>query len=239
MVDKQAAQIRRMFAAVAPRYDFLNHLLSLSLDRLWRRRLRSELLRRMPPGPRILDLCTGTGDVAFALAATGAVVGADFCHPMLVRAREKARRRGATVHFVEADSLAAPFPAQSFDAVTIAFGLRNLEDYRRGLAEMRRLLRPGGHLAVLEFAIPTTPLFRRIYLFYFTRLLPRIGGWVSGASGAYSYLPASVRTFPSPQTLAGQLRELGFQDILLVPLTFGVAVLYLARKRGRPVDPPG
>ncbi|GAB4239513.1 MAG: bifunctional demethylmenaquinone methyltransferase/2-methoxy-6-polyprenyl-1,4-benzoquinol methylase UbiE [Acidobacteriota bacterium] len=230
MVDKQAAQIRRMFAAVAHRYDFLNHLLSLSLDRLWRRRLRRQLLRRLPEGSRILDLCTGTGDVAFTLAVAGSVVGADFCHPMLVRAREKARRRRAPVHFVEADSLATPFPAESFDAVTIAFGLRNLEDYRRGLREMWRILRRGGRLAILEFAIPTTPLFRRLYLFYFTRVLPWIGGLVSGNRGAYSYLPASVQTFPSPETLCAELREVGFDEVVRFPQTLGVTVLYLARK---------
>ncbi len=156
-----------MFGAIAPRYDRANRLLSLSVDRRWRRVTRRELERRLPSEPRILDLCTGTGDLALELSSVGSVVACDFSHPMLVLGKKKASRSatGRRVAFAEGDALRLPFPDRSFDAVSIAFGLRNLESYRQGLAEMHRVLRPRGVLAILEFTLPTLPLFRSLYLF--------------------------------------------------------------------------
>lgn len=236
MVDKASRQVRRMFASVAHRYDLLNHLLSLSIDRHWRRVVRRKLFAGLPSTRSILDLCTGTGDLAFALAPGSSVVGFDFCRPMLEIGARKATERGleGTVRFVEGDALELAFPAGSFDAVTIAFGLRNLEDYRRGLREMARVLRPGGTLAILEFSIPTLPVLRQLYLFYFTRILPRIGALVSGHEGPYSYLPASVREFPEPGVLCRALEEEGFIDAHDHGLTLRIATLYLATREGDP-----
>lgn len=236
MVDKASRQVRRMFASVAHRYDLLNHLLSLSIDRYWRRVVRRRLFSALPAGRRLLDLCTGTGDLALALASGSRVVGCDFCRPMLEIGAGKARSRGfeETVRFVEGDALAVPFPDGSFDGVTIAFGLRNLEDFRAGLREMARVLRPGGVLAILEFSIPTLPLLRQLYLFYFTRVLPRIGALISGRDGPYSYLPESVREFPPPRVLCRALEEEGFSSARDHGLTLRIATLYLARREGAP-----
>lgn len=221
-----------MFASVAHRYDLLNHLLSLSIDRYWRRVLRRRLFGVLPSRRSILDLCTGTGDLALTLAPGSSVVGCDFCRPMLEIGDRKAADRGLeqSVRFVEGDALVLPFSAASFDAVTIAFGLRNLEDYRAGLREMARVIRPGGYLAILEFSIPTLPLLRQLYLFYFTKILPRIGALVSGREGPYSYLPASVREFPAPRVLCRVLREEGFGQARDQGLTLRIATLYLARR---------
>jgi len=231
-VDKASSSVRRMFASVAHRYDFLNRLLSLSIDRWWRRVARRKLLGALPARPLILDLCTGTGDVAFTFAPDGKVVGCDFCRPMLEVGIDKAVSKGLErqVSFVEADALVLPFPEASFDGVTIAFGLRNLEDFRQGLQEMLRVLRPGGCLAILEFSIPTLPVIRPLYLWYFTRVLPRIGALVSGADGPYSYLPASVQQFPTPEELVEILSRIGFERPRAIGLTFRIASLYLAAK---------
>ena len=232
MVDKASRQVRRMFASVAHRYDLLNHLLSLSIDRYWRRVVRRRLFAMLPSGRSILDLCTGTGDLALALAPGSSVIGCDFCRPMLEIGGRKAADRGLeqSVRFVEGDALDLPFPAGSFDAVTIAFGLRNLEDYRAGLREMARVIRPGGYLAILEFSVPTLPLLRQLYLFYFTKILPRIGAAVSGREGPYSYLPASVREFPAPRLLCRTLQEEGFGEARDRGLTLRIATLYLAKR---------
>ncbi|MFZ0428025.1 MAG: bifunctional demethylmenaquinone methyltransferase/2-methoxy-6-polyprenyl-1,4-benzoquinol methylase UbiE [Acidobacteriota bacterium] len=234
MVDKASRQVRRMFASVAHRYDLLNHLLSLSIDRYWRRVVRKKLFRELPPEPRILDLCTGTGDLALTLAAGARIVGCDFCRPMLDIGRSKADGRGlaGSVRFVEGDALALPFRDASFDAVTIAFGLRNLEDHRAGLREMARVIRPGGRIAILEFSIPTVPVLRQAYLFYFTRILPRIGALVSGSDGPYSYLPASVREFPPPPELCRILEEEGFCQSRDYGLSMRIASLILATRDG-------
>jgi demethylmenaquinone methyltransferase/2-methoxy-6-polyprenyl-1,4-benzoquinol methylase len=232
MVDKASRQVRRMFASVAHRYDLLNHLLSLSIDRYWRRVVRRRLFAMLPSGRSILDLCTGTGDLALTLAPGSSVIGCDFCRPMLEIGGRKAVDRGLeqSVRFVEGDALDLPFPAGSFDAVTIAFGLRNLEDYRAGLREMARVIRPGGYLAILEFSVPTLPLLRQLYLFYFTKILPRIGAAVSGREGPYSYLPASVREFPAPRLLCRTLQEEGFGEARDRGLTLRIATLYLAKR---------
>ncbi|HLV00250.1 MAG TPA: bifunctional demethylmenaquinone methyltransferase/2-methoxy-6-polyprenyl-1,4-benzoquinol methylase UbiE [Acidobacteriota bacterium] len=231
-VDKQAGQVRRMFDAIAPRYDLLNRLLSLSVDRYWRRIARKRLaqLQPDPSSIQILDLCTGTGDLAFEMARLGSVVGCDFSHSMLVLGRKKERRRRARVRFVEGDVLRLPLPDSIFDAVTIAFGLRNLEDLRCGLQEVARVMKKGATLLVLEFSIPTIPVFRSLYLFYFTRILPLIGNLISRRRGPYSYLPASVREFPPPPELAQIIQECGFTEVSVESLTGGIASLYLARR---------
>lgn len=221
-----------MFGRIAPRYDLANRLLSLSVDRRWRRLTKLELESCLPPDPRILDLCTGTADLAIELSNLGSVVACDFSHPMLVLGKEKASRSadGQRIAFSGGDALKLPFSGRSFDAVSIAFGLRNLESYRQGLAEMHRVLRPGGALAVLEFSLPTLPLFRSLYLFYFVRVLPRLGGWISGHGQAYAYLSRSVRQFLSPADLDRLLEGAGFREVRHRTLSAGIACLHLGRK---------
>jgi demethylmenaquinone methyltransferase/2-methoxy-6-polyprenyl-1,4-benzoquinol methylase len=199
-----ARWVRTMFGRVAHRYDLANHLLSFNIDRLWRARTVarvSPVLER--PGVRVLDLCCGTGDLLLALGASR-TIGADFCHPMLVRALEKGARA-----VVEADALSLPFPGASLDLITTAFGFRNLANYDAGLREMRRVLRPGGMAAILEFSQPPNRLFGALYAFYSRRVLPWIGGALSGSRDAYSYLPESVRKFPAPDELASMMRTAG------------------------------
>lgn len=227
--ETDAGYVREMFGRVAPRYDLLNHLLSLNIDRHWRRkvarRFRAVLAR---PEARVLDLCCGTGDLALALQREGParVISSDFCHPMLIRAAVKLAPR-----LVEADALSLPFPDHTLDLITVAFGFRNLADYDGGLREMLRLLRPGGQVAILEFSEPATPVIAQLYRFYFRHVLPRVGGAISGDSHAYTYLPASVRRFPSPDELAQRMREVGFQDVKFERFTFGVACLHSGCKR--------
>jgi demethylmenaquinone methyltransferase/2-methoxy-6-polyprenyl-1,4-benzoquinol methylase len=230
--DATAQAVRTMFAAVASRYDFLNHFLSLGCDILWRRAtanaLRSVLQRS---GSMVLDLCCGTGDLAIALSrhSAGVVVGADFCHPMLKLAKRKPLPRGA-VFFLEADALCLPFRDQSADAVTIAFGLRNLANYAQGIQEMRRVLKPGGLLAILEFSQMRLPLAGGLFRVYFHQILPRLGSWISGVSGPYQYLPDSVARFPNQQSLAEFLRGEGFRKVRFVNFAGGIAALHLASK---------
>jgi demethylmenaquinone methyltransferase/2-methoxy-6-polyprenyl-1,4-benzoquinol methylase len=235
LLDKREARIRRMFGQVAPRYDLLNHLLSLNVDKYWRWRTT----RLVPPegDAPILDSCTGTGDLALAYdrAARGQVpiVGADFCPEMLVRAVEKAERRGAGGHvrFVEADAQRLPLPSNYFQIAMVAFGLRNVTDTDRGLAEMVRVTRPGGRVAILEFSQPRHWLFGRLYRFYFTHVLPAVGQAISRSKdSAYRYLPASVREFPDGEVLAEKLRSHGLRDVSLHPFTFGIATLYVGVK---------
>ena len=235
LLDKREARIRTMFGDIARSYDLLNHLLSLNIDRYWRWRTT----RLAPPaddGP-ILDVCTGTGDLALAYdrAAGGRlpVVGADFCRPMLLPARAKALRRGAAarVRFLEADTQRLPFADDVFQLVTVAFGLRNVTDTDRGIAEMMRVARPGGRVAILEFSRPRHWLFGPLYRFYFRRVLPFIGQLVSRSrDNAYNYLPASVMQFPDGEALAEKLRGHGLRDVKWHPLTFGIATLYVGIK---------
>jgi demethylmenaquinone methyltransferase/2-methoxy-6-polyprenyl-1,4-benzoquinol methylase len=226
--EEQAARyVRGMFGRVARRYDLLNHLLSLNVDRWWRARTVARLrpiLER--PGIRVLDVCCGTGDLTLALAESrgGTVIGSDFCHPMLTAARGK----GASC-LVEADALQLPFASASLDLVTVAFGFRNFVNYSRGLAEIRRVLKPGGTLAILEFSTPPNPAFNALYQWYSSKVLPRIGALVSGTSDAYTYLPESVRKFPDAAQLAQTMRDAGFRDVVYDRLTFGIVALHTGR----------
>jgi demethylmenaquinone methyltransferase / 2-methoxy-6-polyprenyl-1,4-benzoquinol methylase len=268
-----SVKVREMFTKIAPRYDLLNHLLSLQMDRMWRARtariLRPILERE---NARILDLCCGTGDLAFALQgkAKGRVWGADFAHTMLVRAREKAvasgewrvaskdsgqkaaalgikgnegdgksaplksksaphadaGTRGWTIPFVESDALRLPFADGAFDLVTAAFGFRNLANYESGLREIRRVLKPGGTAAILEFTEPRPGWFGEVYRWYFRAVLPRLGGLISGDRGAYTYLPASVARFLRPEELSELMRRSGFEKVEARVWTGGTVALH-------------
>jgi demethylmenaquinone methyltransferase / 2-methoxy-6-polyprenyl-1,4-benzoquinol methylase len=239
VVNKSADRIRRMFGQIARRYDFLNHLLSLGVDHWWRwrtvRLVPPKMDANTPPLP-ILDVCTGTGDLALAYdrAAAGrvAIAGADFCHEMLAIGRQKAARRGADsrITFIEADAQSLPLPAEAFQIVCVAFGLRNIADTDRGLAEMARVAAPGGRVAVLEFSTPTRQPFKSIYGWYFRQVLPRIGRLISRSSDAYDYLPTSVGEFPQGEALCERMRAAGLADVRRYPLTFGVATLYVGTK---------
>jgi demethylmenaquinone methyltransferase/2-methoxy-6-polyprenyl-1,4-benzoquinol methylase len=228
-----ARAVREMFSAIAPRYDLLNHVLSFNIDRWWWRRTArtfSEILSR--GDARILDLCCGTGDMAFALerqaGRSGArIFGADFAHPMLERAAGKSN--GASPRWVEADALNLPFPDASFDLVTSAFGFRNLADYDAGLREIVRVLRPGGELGILECSEPDG-MIGKLYGVYFQRVLPAVGTAISGVKGAYSYLPASVGRFPAASEMLERMRAAGFREASWTPYTFGTAGLYWGRK---------
>lgn len=235
LLDKREVRIRRMFNAIAPSYDLLNHLLSLNIDKYWRWRTT----RLVPPqgDAPILDLCTGTGDLALAYdrAAGGKVpiVGADFCHEMLVRAEAKAAQRGAAgrIRFLEADAQHLPFPDQEFQIACVAFGLRNVTDTDRGIAEMVRVTRPGGRVVILEFSRPRNRVLGGLYQFYFRRVLPTVGQAISRSrDNAYHYLPASVMEFPDGEALAERLRRHGLVDVRWHSLTFGIATLYIGTK---------
>src|SRR6266404_1071754 len=237
-VDKREERIRSMFGHIAPSYDFLNHLLSMNVDRYWRWRTT----RLIPPegDQPILDLCTGTGDLALAYdrAAGGQVpiIGADFCHEMLVLAYQKTNRKHASdrIRYLEADAQRLPFPDNYFQITTVAFGLRNVTDTDRGLAEMVRVTRPGGRIAILEFSQPRGWLLGRLYRFYFRWVLPLIGQTISRSKdNAYRYLPASVMEFPDGEALAERLRRHGLRDVRWHPLTCGVASLYVGTKPER------
>lgn len=224
-----------MFGEIAPRYDLLNRLLSLGIDRSWRRRT----IRLVPPQGEapILDVCTGTGDLALAYWRAGGgrtpVVGADFCHPMLVLGNGKSQRAkaGQGVQWVEADAQHLPFADDQFQIVCVAFGLRNVSDTDRGLREMVRVCRPGGSVAVLEFTTPDRWPLKPLYGWYFRHILPRVGqALAKNRQGAYNYLPASVGEFPQRDALAERLRGAGLTQVRFHPFTFGVATLYVGVK---------
>jgi len=237
LLDKREARIRGMFGAIAPWYDTLNHLLSLNIDRSWRRRT-TEIVPPAGNDP-ILDLCTGTGDLALAYDRAGgrriSIVGADFCHELLQRAAKKVENRSATgrIRFVEADAQQLPFADGLFQIVCVAFGLRNITDMDRGLSEMARVARPGGAVAVLEFSKPRHWLIRGPYLLFFRRILPLIGQLLSRSpDSAYRYLPESVMQFPDYEALAAKMAKHGLIDVRFYPFTFGIATLYVGRKPG-------
>ncbi|MEP6707047.1 MAG: bifunctional demethylmenaquinone methyltransferase/2-methoxy-6-polyprenyl-1,4-benzoquinol methylase UbiE [Pyrinomonadaceae bacterium] len=222
------ARVRQMFAGIASHYDLLNHLLSANTDRHWRRVIASRLGQKMAPGARVLDVACGTGDLSIQLfETTGArIIGLDFCRPMLEIAGGKTDR----VAFVEGDALDLPFADGTFQAVTIAFGLRNLANTGEGLSELRRVLQSDGWLAILEFSRPQARYFRRLFEFYFRRVLPRIGGLLSGSQSAYQYLPDSVSRFPDQAGLAALMHDAGFADVEWENLTGGVAALHLGKR---------
>lgn len=236
-----STKVREMFTRIAPRYDLLNHLLSLQLDRLWRartaKRLRPILSR---PDALVLDICCGTGDLAFSLARSGKarIVGADFAHAMLVRANQKSAALAAAatgqsappVPFLEADAMRLPFADASFDLVTTAFGFRNLSNYEAGLREIHRVLKPGGTIAILEFTEPPDGLLGDLYRWYFCKVLPKIGGIISGDSAAYSYLPKSVARFFRPPELASLMTAVGYQSVAYRVWTLGTVALHTATR---------
>lgn len=227
--EQEAARwVREMFGRIAPRYDLANHLLSYNLDRLWRRRtvkrVRAILER---PDARVLDICCGTGDLALALQRGGRahVLASDFCHPML----EAASRKLPGGVLFESDALALPVRDSSLDLITVAFGFRNLANYDAGLREMRRALRPGGMAAILEFSQPGNSLFGALYTFYSRRVLPLIGGLITGAPDAYQYLPESIQKFPDAPGLAEAMRRAGFSQVSFERLTGGSVALHIGR----------
>jgi demethylmenaquinone methyltransferase/2-methoxy-6-polyprenyl-1,4-benzoquinol methylase len=230
---KTGRAVRDMFVTVAPRYDFLNHFLSVGRDIAWRRAtartLRGVLAQ---PGSVAVDVCCGTGDLALALSrySAGRVLGTDFCHPMLERAREKAAGISGSIGFLEADTLSLPFADNSLNVVSTAFGFRNLANYVRGLQEMRRVLKPGGTLAILEFSRVNLPVIGPLFRLYFRKILPRIGTLVSGVAGPYQYLPDSVSRFPDQATLARMMRECGFTNVGYRNFSLGAAALHLGQK---------
>jgi demethylmenaquinone methyltransferase/2-methoxy-6-polyprenyl-1,4-benzoquinol methylase len=247
-----SAHVREMFTRIAPRYDFLNHLLSFSLDRIWRRRTAARFRHILEhPQARVLDLCCGTGDLTFALdrvrtASLGdidrndgsprlsnyrePIVGSDFVEGMLVRACQKAEAGHRDAIFAAADALNLPFADQSFDLITTAFGFRNLANYELGLVEFARVLRKGGELGILEFTEPETGPMAGLFRFYFKNVLPRIGAAISGDPEAYAYLPGSVSKFPSPPELAALMEKHGFTDVGVFPWNFGSVILHTARR---------
>jgi demethylmenaquinone methyltransferase / 2-methoxy-6-polyprenyl-1,4-benzoquinol methylase len=236
VTGEQAASrwVRAMFGRVAARYDLLNHLLSFNLDKRWRARAVkrvSWILEK--PGATVLDLCCGTGDVLLELEARrpqAKVLGSDFCHPMLVEARRKVGARGLNNPLFEADALSLPLRDGSLDLVTCAFGFRNLANYEKGLEELLRALKPGGVAAILEFSHPTNRAFGAVYGVFSTRVLPWVGGIVSGSREDYSYLPESIRKFPGAEDLASAMLRAGFQNVEFERMTGGAVALHLGWK---------
>lgn len=231
--SEHSRRVREMFAGIASRYDFLNHFLSANTDTRWRRLVARKLQPSLQAAEtRVLDVACGTGDLSLVIAhATGAhVIGTDFCRPMLEIAARKAANVAPSIPFVEGDAMMLPFADDSFDAVSIAFGLRNLSSVERGLKELWRVLKPGGRAAILEFSRPVVPGFRSLFQFYFTRVLPRIGGMVSGSRGAYEYLPDSVSRFPDQRRLAAMMTDIGFTEVEYQNLTGGIAALHMGTR---------
>jgi demethylmenaquinone methyltransferase/2-methoxy-6-polyprenyl-1,4-benzoquinol methylase len=230
-----ARAVQRMFDEIAPRYDLVNHTISMNIDRLWWRRTArtfTHILRRNDA--RVLDLCAGTGDLSVALRAVATAQGSsaniyalDFSHPMLQHGLQKYAAKA--IQPVEADALSLPLPDGSIELVVSAFGFRNLANYNAGLREIFRVLRPEGEVGILDFGEPGG-LFGKAYGVYFRRILPRIGALLSGVRGPYDYLPASVEKFPSPQQMLSRMEQAGFKDVSWTPYTFGIAGLYRGTK---------
>jgi demethylmenaquinone methyltransferase / 2-methoxy-6-polyprenyl-1,4-benzoquinol methylase len=233
--DQQSAAraVREMFTSIAPRYDLLNHVLSLNVDRLWWNRTArtfADILSR--PEAQVLDLCCGTGDMTLALRrqagkSPARILGADFSHAMLQRASHKAAP--TALRWIEADALRLPFPGNHFDLITSAFGFRNLANYDAGLQEIMRVLRPGGEFGILDFGEPKG-LVGSCYRIYFKRVLPAIGTLISGVKGPYAYLPTSVARFPAPDEMLQRISQTGFREPSWTPYTLGIAGLYRGKK---------
>ncbi len=226
---KHAAAVREMFSGIATKYDFLNHFLSVNIDKRWRRLVAEKLKNVLEnQAAQVLDVACGTGDLSIELQKTGKakVFGTDFCRPMLKIAFDKNEKNARKIPYIEADGMNLSFADASFDAVTIAFGLRNFSNWQNGLIELHRILKPGGKLVILEFSTPVIPGFRQAFQFYFSNILPRIGGAVSGSRGAYEYLPDSVSKFPDQKNLAKMMRETGFSDVEYKNLTGGIAAIH-------------
>ena len=228
--NDHAGRVREMFSGIAKRYDLLNHLLSGNVDKRWRRIVATKVREKLSASnARVLDVACGTGDLSLTLfEITGArVIGTDFCRPMLEIA---ARKSSHPIPWIEGDALNLPFRDGSFEAVTIAFGLRNLASVEGGLAELRRVLKPGGWAGVLEFSRPANAMLRPVFGLYFTKVLPLMGGLISGSHYAYSYLPASVQKFPDQQQLSLLMQRAGFDRVQFENLTGGIAALHLGRR---------
>ena len=231
--NEHAHRVREMFGKIAGRYDLLNHLLSGQMDKRWRRLVAKRLQQTLFPGRmKILDVACGTGDLSLELFDTinAQVIGTDFCRPMLEIAAKKVAKSQSGIPLIEGDALRLPFLDRSFDGVTIAFGLRNLSDVEGGLTELLRVLKPGGSLAVLEFSKPVVPGFSLLFKAYFTKLLPFVGGLLSGSRSAYQYLPDSVLKFPDQKELAATMLRLGFDRVQYENLTGGIAALHMGMR---------
>ena len=228
MIEKTSGKIEKMFSAIAPSYDLLNLLLSGGRDRYWRKRG----IQKLSPGKGIyLDLACGTCDLALEMRRQGAgseIIAADFSHEMLLLGKEKVN--GNNIRIVRGDALSLSFSDEMFTGVTCAYGIRNFENLEKGLAEILRVLKPGGRAMILEFTTPANKFVRAAYLFYFTRILPLIGGIVSGNFEAYSYLPLSAINFPDRKKLVEIFQSVGFADVKVTPLTFGICDLLYAEK---------
>ena len=223
-----------MFAGIARRYDLLNHVLSLNIDKRWRRIVADGLRPILDDSNAVvLDVACGTGDLSLELNknSKAQIIGTDFCRPMLNVAKEKTLATNAQIPYVEADAMTLPFHDESFEAVTIAFGLRNLPNFEKGLCELNRILKPGGKLVVLECSHPPMPVFRQVYGFYFNQILPRIGGIVSGSGSAYRYLPNSVSKFPEQQALVALMEQTDFTAVKYKNLTGGIAAIHSGVKQ--------
>lgn len=228
-----AKAVNQMFSGIAKRYDFLNHFLSLNIDKRWRRLVSTKLGDVLQnENAVVLDVACGTGDLAIELQQKGKakVIGTDFCRPMLEIAVEKNPKNNLTIPYLEGDGMNLSFADNTFDAVTIAFGLRNFSNWQDGLIELHRILKKGGKLAVLEFSTPIIPGFKQAFNFYFSNILPRIGGTVSDRS-AYEYLPNSVKKFPDQNQLVEMFQEVGFENVEYKNLTGGIAALHIGTKK--------
>ena len=228
---ESAAQVQEMFGEIAQRYDFLNAVLSLGIDKGWRKDAVSAVYEKRPE--KILDVATGTADLALELKKAmpdAEVIGVDFAEPMLVIGRQKAAKQNLDVRLEQGDGLKLAFPDHSFDALSIAYGLRNFSNYQAGLNEFYRVLKPGGRLVILEFPPPPRGLFGQLFRFYFLHILPFLGGIISGKQKAYEYLPTSVLNFPAPDVLATMLKDAGFDKIRYKLQTFGVSAIHVGDK---------
>ena len=229
---EKRAYVRQIFSEIAPRYDFLNHVLSLNIDRIWRRKAIAELAVEREPEGTYLDLCAGTMDISVMIGRAknfrGSVMSADFAEPMLREGRHKIGR--AKISPVAADAVELPFPSESMSGAIVAFGIRNVAGLDAALAEVRRVLAPGARFVILEFSRPDSTVLNALYQQYFKRILPAIGSFISGHPTAYRYLPDSVSNFPTREELAGRMRSVGFSQVSWRPLTFGVAAIHVGER---------